>query len=309
MIIQHNMRSANTNRQLGITNGQLSKSAEKLSSGYRINRAGDDAAGLSISEKMRGQIRGLNQASTNAQDGISLIQTAEGAMNEIHSVVQRMRELAVQGANDTNVSEDRKAIVAEMSELREEIDRIANSTEFNTMKLINGTFDENGGRALTLQVGANKNTEGVVINSDLSSGEQVIKFNIADMRVTSGSEDKMTALADLDFTAESADLVGTTDAPATNDNWQTAINTINDALAFVSESRSNLGAKQNRLEHTIANTDNTAENLQAAESRIRDVDMAKEMVGYSKDSILQQAAQSMLAQANQSTQGVLSLLQ
>jgi flagellin len=309
MIIQHNMRSANTNRQLGITNGQLSKSAEKLSSGYRINRAGDDAAGLSISEKMRGQIRGLNQASTNAQDGISLIQTAEGAMNEIHSVVQRMRELAVQGANDTNVSEDRKAIVAEMSELREEIDRIANSTEFNTMKLINGTFDENGGRALTLQVGANKNTDGVVINSELNSGEQVIKFNIADMRVTGGSEDKMTALADLDFTAESADLVGTTDAPATNDNWQTAINTINDALAFVSESRSNLGAKQNRLEHTIANTDNTAENLQAAESRIRDVDMAKEMVGYSKDSILQQAAQSMLAQANQSTQGVLSLLQ
>jgi len=309
MIIQHNMRSANTNRQLGITNGQLSKSAEKLSSGYRINRAGDDAAGLSISEKMRGQIRGLNQASTNAQDGISLIQTAEGAMNEIHSVVQRMRELAVQGANDTNVSEDRKAIVAEMSELREEIDRISNSTEFNTMKLINGTFDENGGRALTLQVGANKNTDGVVINSELNSGEQVIKFNIADMRVTGGTEDKMTALADLDLTAESADLVGSTDAPATNDSWQTAIDTINDALAFVSESRSNLGAKQNRLEHTIANTDNTAENLQAAESRIRDVDMAKEMVGYSKDSILQQAAQSMLAQANQSTQGVLSLLQ
>jgi len=308
MIIQHNMRSANTNRQLGITNGQLSKSAEKLSSGYRINRAGDDAAGLSISEKMRGQIRGLNQASTNAQDGISLIQTAEGAMNEIHSVVQRMRELAVQGANDTNVSEDRKAIVAEMSELREEIDRISNSTEFNTMKLINGTFDENGGRALTLQVGANKNTDGVVINSELNSGEQVIKFNIADMRVTGGTEDKMTALADLDLTAESADLVGSTDAPATNDSWQTAIDTINDALAFVSESRSNLGAKQNRLEHTIANTDNTAENLQAAESRIRDVDMAKEMVGYSKDSILQQAAQSMLAQANQSTQGVLSLL-
>jgi len=274
MIIQHNMRSANTNRQLGITNGQLSKSAEKLSSGYRINRAGDDAAGLSISEKMRGQIRGLNQASTNAQDGISLIQTAEGAMNEIHSVVQRMRELAVQGANDTNVSEDRKAIVAEMSELREEIDRISNSTEFNTMKLINGTFDENGGRALTLQVGANKNTDGVVINSELNSGEQVIKFNIADMRVTGGTEDKMTALADLDLTAESADLVGSTDAPATNDSWQTAIDTINDALAFVSESRSNLGAKQNRLEHTIANTDNTAENLQAAESRIRDVDMS-----------------------------------
>jgi len=307
MIIQHNMTAANTNRQLGVTNGNLAKATEKLSSGYRVNRAGDDAAGLSISEKMRGQIRGLEQASTNAQDGISLIQTAEGAMNEIHSVVQRMRELAVQGANDTNVAEDRKAITAEMRELREEIDRIANSTEFNTMKLIDGTFDEADGRALTLQVGANKNTDDVIINEDLNAGEQVIKFNVADMRVTGGSSEEMQALAELDF-AEDGALVGTTDEPATNDDWQTAIDTINDALSYVSDSRSNLGAKQNRLEHTIANTDNTAENLQAAESRIRDVDMAKEMVKFSKDSILQQAAQSMLAQANQSTQGVLSLL-
>jgi flagellin len=307
MIIQHNMTAANTNRQLGITNGNLQKATEKLSSGYRVNRAGDDAAGLSISEKMRGQIRGLEQASTNAQDGISLIQTAEGAMNEIHSVVQRMRELAVQGANDTNVAEDRKAITAEMRELREEIDRIANSTEFNTMKLIDGTFDEADGRALTLQVGANKNTEDVIINEELEAGEQVIKFNVADMRVTGGSAEEMQALAELDFT-EDGTLVGSTDEPATNDDWQTAIDTINSALSYVSDARSNLGAKQNRLEHTIANTDNTAENLQAAESRIRDVDMAEEMVKFSKDSILQQAAQSMLAQANQSTQGVLSLL-
>lgn len=275
MIIQHNMAAANTNRQLGITTGNLSKSTEKLSSGYRINRAGDDAAGLSISEKMRGQIRGLEQASTNAQDGISLIQTAEGALNETHSILQRMRELAVQASNDTNVSVDRQSIKAELESLTDEITRIAEQTEFNTLKLVDGSFSAT---AMNFQVGANNG--------------QNITLKIKNMRASSLGVAK----------ADVANKVSTY-ALAT-----VAISTINTAIAKVSKERSSLGAVQNRLEHTIANADNTAENLQAAESRIRDVDMAKEMVSYSKSNILQQAAQSMLAQANQSTQGVLSLL-
>ncbi len=270
MRVQHNMASANTNRQLGITTGNLSKSTEKLSSGYRINRAGDDAAGLSISEKMRGQIRGLEQASTNAQDGISLIQTAEGALNETHSILQRMRELSVQASNDTNVTTDRTAIQSEINALASEITRIADQTEFNTMKLLDGTFS-----GKSLQVGANSS--------------QTIKVGIKTMNAAALSVNAIKVASH---------------GVATN-----AITKINDAISKVSTSRSNLGALQNRLEHTIANADNTAENLQSAESRIRDVDMAKEMVKYSKDNILQQAAQSMLAQANQSTQGVLSLLQ
>jgi flagellin len=274
MIIQHNMAAANTNRQLGITNGNIQKSTEKLSSGYRINRAGDDAAGLSISEKMRGQIRGLDQASTNAQDGISLIQTAEGAMNEVHSIIQRMRELNVQAANDTNVSEDRESIKKELTQLSAEIDRIADTTEFNTMGLLDGTYADD---PLNLQVGANS--------------EQKISFTIGDMHCDAMDGD----VSDLD--------VSSYESATAN------LDTIDEALKYVSTERSKLGAIQNRLEHTIANADNTSENLQAAESRIRDVDMADEMVTYSKDSILQQAAQSMLAQANQATQGVLSLLQ
>ena len=275
MIIQHNMAAANTNRQLGITGGNLAKSTEKLSSGFRINRAGDDAAGLSISEKMRGQIRGLEQASQNAQDGISLIQTAEGALNETHSILQRMRELAVQAANDTNATEDRTAIKDELDQLYSEIGRIADQTQFNTKTLMTGSFATSTA-ALNFQVGAN-------------SGQN-IKLQIADMRGTAFS-----GLASIGVTAY-------TSATA-------AITTINNAITQVSEERSNLGAVQNRLEHTIANADNTAENLQAAEARIRDVDMADEMVKFAKDTILQQAAQSMLAQANQSTQGVLALLQ
>ncbi len=271
MIIQHNMAAANTNRQLGITNGNLSKATEKLSSGYRINRAGDDAAGLSISEKMRGQIRGLDQASTNAQDGISLIQTAEGALNETHSILQRMRELAVQAANDTNVTADRTAIDAEMDQLRDEITRISDTTEFNTMKLLDGTYSST---ALNLQVGANEG--------------QNIEIKISDSSATALSVDNL----DVSTYAKAG----------------SAITLIDSAITTISTARSNLGAFQNRLEHTIANADNTSENLQAAESRIRDVDMARMMVSYSKDSILQQAAQSMLAQANQSTQGVLNLL-
>lgn len=278
MIIQHNMTSANTNRQLGITTGNLAKSSEKLSSGYRINRAGDDAAGLSISEKMRGQIRGLDQGSTNAQDGISLIQTAEGALNEVHSVLQRMRELTVQASNDTNVTADRAAISAEITALASEITRIGSQTEFNTQKLFDGNFTDK-----QLQLGAN--------------AKQTITFDIDEISADSVGADAVdvSGIAAIIDTGVAADI-------------SDAIETVNNALESVSTSRSSLGALQNRLEHTIANADNTSENLQSAESRIRDVNMAKEMVKYSKDNILQQAAQSMLAQANQSTQGVLSLL-
>lgn len=269
MIIQHNMAAANTNRQLGMTTGNLSKSTEKLSSGYKINRAGDNAAGLSISEKMRGQIRGLDQASVNAQDGISLIQTAEGALNETQSMLQRMRELTVQASNDTNATADRTAIQAEIDQLAEEITRVGTDTEFNTMKLLDGSFT-----GMKLQVGANQ--------------DQTIDVDVDDMQASALGVDAISVADHATATA--------------------AITTVNDAIELVSTQRSLLGAKQNRLEHTIANADNTSENLQAAESRIRDVDMAKEMVKYSKESILQQAAQSMLAQANQSTQGVLTLL-
>jgi len=272
MIIQHNMAAANTNRQLGIVTGRLSKSTEKLSSGYKINRAGDNAAGLTISEKMRAQIRGLEQASTNAQDGISLVQTAEGALNETQAILQRMRELAVQAANDTNVTADRAAIKQELDALSDEIQRIAEQTEFNTMKLLSGKMT--GKR---LQVGANSN--------------QYISFTIK----------SMTAKA---LGVEQSSLKVNTYSASTK-----TISVIQSALNKVSAQRSALGALQNRLEHTIANADNTAENLQAAESRIRDVDMAKEMVNYAKDTILQQAAQAMLAQANQQTQGVLALIQ
>ena len=300
MIIQHNMPAANTNRQLGITNSSLQKSTEKLSSGYRINRAGDDAAGLSISEKMRGQIRGLNQASTNAQDGISMIQTAEGAMNELHSVVQRMRELTVQAANDTNVEEDRMAIQSEIKQLSEEIDRIAQSTEFNTMKLLNGDYSEDNGK-LTLQVGANNSSIDV-----LEDGDQVIKFSLNAM-TTEVIGGEAGVVKDL-FMLGIEDATGFED-PEVAASIAADLDILDGALKYVSDERSKLGAIQNRLEHTIANTDNTAENLQAAESRIRDVDMAEQRVDYSKDTILQQAAQSMLAQANQQTQGVLALLQ
>ena len=278
MIVQHNMQAINTNRQLGITTGNMAKATEKLSSGYRINRAADDAAGLSISEKMRGQIRGLEQASNNASDGISLIQTAEGALNEIHSIVQRMRELTVQAANDTNVSTDRRAIASEIYALTSEITRIAADTEFNTMKVLNGEYV-----GKKLQIGANSS--------------QQINVSIKSMSAESIG---LSAGAVGDVIASGA---------ATSDDISSILDKLDEALSQVSTQRSALGAIQNRLEHTIANADNTAENLTDAESRIRDVDMADEMVTYSKYNILQQAGQSMLAQANQSTQGVMSLLQ
>lgn len=269
MVVQHNLSAANTNRQLGITTNGLQKSTEKLSSGYKINRAADDAAGLSISEKMRNQIRGLNKASDNAQDGISLVQTAEGALNEVHSMLQRMSELAVQAANDTNQTVDKNALEAEVTQLQTEIRRVGSTTQFNKMNILDGTFT-----AKNLQVGANAN--------------QTISVSIS-------------ALTGVTSAALATHVSG---AAA-----QSAITSIQSSITKLSTLRSKLGAIQNRLEHTVANLDNISENTQSAESRIRDTDMAEEMVQYSKNNILQQAGQSMLAQANQANQGVLSLLQ
>ena len=275
MVVQHNLQAANTNRQLGITTSAQAKSTEKLSSGYKINRAADDAAGLSISEKMRSQIRGLNKASSNAQDGVSLVQTAEGALNETHSILQRMNELATQAANGTNTSVDRSAIRAELDQLTSEINRIQSTTQFNTMNLLDGTFS-GAKKQMKLQVGA-------------LSG-QSIDFSIANMCATKIGLKKTLSVST--FTKAGSYM-----------------KSVQDAIEVVSKQRSAMGAIQNRLEHTIANLDTTSENTQSAESRIRDTDMASEMVTYSKNNILAQAGQSMLAQANQSTQGVLSLLQ
>ena len=269
MVVQHNLTAMNANRQLGITAGNQAKATEKLSSGYRINRAGDDAAGLSISEKMRSQIRGLDKASSNAQDGISLIQTAEGALNEAHAILQRMNELSTQAANDTNTSADRTAIKKEIDALVAELDRIASTTQFNTMNLLDGSFT-----GKSLQVGA---LEGQTI------GISIVAMNASAIGITDVAVDSNAAAGE-------------------------TMTKVQNAIEKVSDQRSSLGAIQNRLEHTIANLDTTSENTQAAESRIRDTDMAQTMVEYSKNSILAQAGQSMLAQANQATQGVLSLL-
>lgn len=277
MIVQHNMTALNANRQLGITNTNLSKSTEKLSSGYRINRASDDAAGLSISEKMRGQIRGLKQASTNAQDGQSLIQTAEGAMNEIHSVLQRMRELTVQAKNDIYLQEDRAKIKTEVDQLQSEITRIATQTQFNKMNLLTGSY-----KSMQFQVGANDN--------------QVINLSISRLTASALSVEGI-ASAIGNNTVSKGSIIGN------------QLSIIDAAITKVSTARSNLGAISNRLDHTIANADNMAENLQSSESKIRDVNIASEMVSYSSMSILQQAGQSLLSHANQATQGVLSLLQ
>ena len=398
MVVQHNLTAMNANRQLGITTGAQAKSSEKLSSGYRINRAGDDAAGLKISEKMRSQIRGLDKASSNAQDGISLIQTAEGALNEAHSILQRMNELAVQGANDTNQSIDRDAINDELEALTTELDRISQTTQFNKQNLLDGTFSDK-----KLQVGANtdQKIEVSIDNmnatslgltnisfSDVQTGtapksmkyqgtciaytagktkasnQAILKKSvwkaISDMKTsgayaaqydaTTGSvyyigKDKASG-ADTRFEKASSALKatncwnqkvasteimgdnfknyvqvsatkGTTSTtiqvgrPSVAD-YQTAnatLSAVQTAINKVSTQRSALGALQNRLEHTVANLDNVSENTSSAEARIRDTDMASEMVNYSKNNILAQAGQSMLAQANQSTQGVLSLLQ
>ncbi len=269
MIVQHNITSMNANRQLGIVGKNLSKATEKLSSGYRINRAADDAAGLAISEKMRSQVRGLQRASDNAQDGISMIQTAEGALEQQHAILQRARELVVQASNSAvldSATGDFDKIQDELDQLKEEFNSITSTTQFNKKNLLNGDLDE-----AYLQVGANK--------------EQGIKVTVsavswAGVSVGSSGETTSGLLDDID-----------------------------DKITEVSEKRSYLGAVQNRLEYRIKVDDNAAENLQSAESLIRDTDMADEMTRYSKESILQQAATSMLAQANQANQGVLSLLQ
>lgn len=275
MRINNNIMAMNTYRQLAVNNEAISKSIEKLSSGYRINKAGDDAAGLSISEKMRAQIRGLTQASRNAQDGISMIQTAEGSLQEAHSILQRMRELAVQAANDTNVSVDRNSISDELGELKKELERIRDNTQFNKQKILNGT----AGTSI-IQVGAN-------------CGETIeLYFN------TKGINLQDVITTDIGSPIN----VGTSTAA------QATIKAVDNAIQSVSAGRSKLGAWQNRLEHTIKNLDNSAENLQASESRIRDVDMANEMMNFTKQSILSQAATAMLAQANQAPQSVLQLL-
>ncbi len=269
MITNHNISALNAHRQLNANTNAVQKSLEKLSSGLRINRAGDDAAGLAISEKMRAQIRGLEMATKNAQDGISLIQTAEGALTETHAILQRMRELAVQAANDTNTDEDRTALQNEITQLIAEIDRIASDTEFNTQTLLDGTF-----QSRVFHIGAN---QGQAITVDLGS------------------------MLAADLGVDSVDI-------STQTGADSAIATIDNAINTVSEERAKLGAIQNRLEHTINNLGASAENLTAAESRIRDTDMAKEMMNFTKNSILTQAAQAMLAQANQVPQGVLQLL-
>lgn len=269
MRINNNVMAMNAHRQLGANQTAGAKSMEKLSSGLRINRAGDDAAGLAISEKMRGQIRGLNQASRNAQDGISLIQTAEGALNESHSILQRMRELAVQSASDTNTDEDRVELQKEVTALIAELDRIGNNTEFNTQALLDGSFTD-----MEIHIGANAG--------------QSLTVGIVDMTASG-------------LTVDGVDISDQTGANG-------AITTINNAIETLSAERSTLGAWQNRLEHTISNLSNASENLQAAESRVRDVDMAAEMMEFTKSNILNQAATAMLAQANMAPQSVLQLL-
>ena len=398
MIINHNLNALNAHRNMGINNTQSGKSMEKLSSGLRINRAGDDAAGLAISEKMRGQIRGLDQASRNSQDGISLIQTAEGALNETHSIIQRMRELAVQAGNDTNTTDDRKQIQEELNQLTSEVNRIGNTTEFNTQKLLDGNktgealsadraetlgifkvsisatgtgkkikldgkeIEVKGdadsikaavsaavgntytvavaGTAVTLtqkvgsetglvaatadQIGAHSVATTGVSAASAREGRvklqiganqgQSMSIEIGDMRAKALKISGTTAASE--FTSAMVVSDGTSDTNSeyaldvsNHDNADKAVKTYDNALNTVSTQRAKLGALQNRLEHTIANLGTSSENLTAAESRVRDVDMAKEMMNYSKNNILQQASQAMLAQANQTPQQVLQLLQ
>ncbi|AJD92151.1 hypothetical protein JMA_28340 [Jeotgalibacillus malaysiensis] len=270
MRINHNIQALNAYRNLNQTMNDTSKSLEKLSSGLRINRAADDAAGLAISEKMRSQIRGLEMAERNALDGISLIQTAEGALASTHDILQRMRELAVQSSNGTLEPEDREAIQAEADALTEEIDRIAETTQFNNKVLMDGT----AASGFLFQIGANQGEDITLTLENMDAGSLGISGLALDSATPSG-----------------------------------AITTIDTAIERVSEQRSKLGAFQNRLEHTVTNLQSANENLTAAESRIRDLDMAKEMSQFTRNNILNQAGQAMLAQANQLPQGILQLLQ
>jgi flagellin len=392
MVVQHNITAQNSNRLLGITTSSQAKSTEKLSSGYKINRAADDAAGLSISEKMRRQIRGLTQASANAQDGISAVQTAEGALTEVHDMLQRMDELATKASNGTQSSADRNSIQMEMNQLMDEIDRVGTTTKFNELYLLNGK--SNGDRAANalnsygkslkfrLQVGAdsfNDNMISVSIHSltargiglrggnvmavkslvkeSYTKGQSTITYNDnklmpaengttetgSELSSPTGSPNTVIAstagdtsnLRAADYDAKPGDdttkgarisflVYNDTSVASSNGAQYTdraylsvskqshargALDVINNAIQLVSRQRSQLGAVQNRLEHTIKNLDNVVENTTSAESAIRDTDMATEMVNFSKNNILKQAGQSMLAQANQSNQGVLSLLQ
>lgn len=375
MIINHNMNALNAHRNMGMNTVNSGKSMEKLSSGLRINRAGDDAAGLAISEKMRGQIRGLDQASRNAQDGVSLIQTAEGALTETHSILQRMNELTTQAANGNLQSEDRTAIGDEITQLNSEIDRIAKSTNFNGKSLLDGTFGVQLDQANTgIKVGSNgitsieisgakASTEFTLATTGagkytLSDGAgNVQAVDLADKTAGVLNFDKLGVKITVNGTQTAADIVASnagggnagkintgaqsdvniqigantttderlgltigkmdTSAAGLNTNSisvaddavsRTSMDTVKAAISKVSAERSKLGAFQNRLEHTINNLGTSSENLTAAESRVRDVDMAKEMMNFSKNNILSQAAQAMLAQANQQPQGVLQLL-
>ena len=404
MVVQHNLQAMNANRMLNVTTGQQAKSTEKLSSGYRINRAADDAAGLTISEKMRKQIKGLDQASTNAQDGVSAVQTAEGALTEVHSMLQRMNELAVQSANGTNAQSDRQAIQDEIDQLATEIDRVSETTKFNEIYLLKGDtktaskanfmkstyvmgkdlfakggktklsadqlkeelakgnkvytvaeanvgdqtdaniaeagkdyvyatklYDVNGKEVSAEQIANSKNADGKTTATnyyvnDKGDVANAIKITAADAKTKNiepfdvngelsfnlhvGADSAADNKIAVKIESMSAAGIGVKGLKVdTEDDATAAIDRIAEAVAKVSSQRSALGAVQNRLEHTIDNLDNVVENTTSAESRIRDTDMAEEMVNYSKNNILAQAGQSMLAQANQSTQGVLSLLQ
>ncbi|WP_407371272.1 flagellin [Carnobacterium sp.] len=290
MRINTNTAAMNTYSQLTSANASKSSSLAKLSSGLRINKAGDDAAGLAISEKMKNQISGMNQASRNAQDGISLIQTAEGGLTETHSILNRMRDLAVQAKNDTNTSEDRGAIQKEMDSLTLEVDRIANQTEFNGKKLLKEGGTAGEGSSFTFQIGANKG--------------QDITLKVADMTAASLEIGTVT-----DGTLDPTDKLDVSTGTLTAADFDTVIGKLDNAISSVSTERANLGATQNRLDHTVSNLATTKENLSEANSRITDVDMAEEMMSFTKSNILSQASTAMLAQANQMPQGVLQLLQ
>ena len=382
MIINHNMNALNAHRNMNVNNTAAGKSMEKLSSGLRINRAGDDAAGLAISEKMRGQIRGLEQSSRNASDGISMIQTAEGALNETTNILQRMRELAVQASNDTNTSSDREEIQKEIDALTQEVDRIANNTEFNTQKLLNGNKSGEAGKVeISAEVQEVKGTFEVTLPNTVQNGDKItidgkeialtqadaqteisnalggkytvtlnntslkleqvkgedkknmsINFKGKDLQVTTkagvtqadavlnegtvklqvGANAKQSMTIEIgDMRAKALGVAndqGEALSVKTSEDANKAIEAFDAALNTVSSQRANLGAVQNRLEYTISNLDNTAENLTSAESTLRDVDMASEMMEYSKNNILNQAAQAMISQANQQPQNVLQLL-
>ncbi len=353
MVVQHNITAMNSNRMLGLTTSAQAKSTERLSSGYKINRAADDAAGLAISEKMRRQIRGLTQASANAQDGISTVQTAEGALAEVQDMLQRMNELAVKGENGTLTTSDRASIQSEIGQLMSEIDRVQSTTTFNEMNLLDGSFIKGlqvgaeAGQHINISI-ANMSMAGLAHNIDnklytkvtfrnLTAGQVTgtmstykqsqltqSKANVIIGSMTTGSVNTWSTINTDTNTYNSATLTsdmatkimntfmrldaGNADSVATALDFNSLNAFIKGALSLVSQQRSDLGAIQNRLEHTINNLDNIVENTTSAESAIRDTDIATEMVKYSNNSILQQAGTSMLSQANQGNQLALSLL-